>query len=47
MQLRHEFVSLAKAHLAWGNYKRAARYTLVGQGLALKTGAIWMSTIHV
>jgi hypothetical protein len=38
IQLESIFVSLAKPQLAWGNYKRAASYTLVGQGLVLLNG---------
>jgi hypothetical protein len=39
MPLESIFASLAKPQLAWGDYKRARSYTLVGQGLALKNGA--------
>ena len=38
MQLESIFVLLAKPQLAWGYSKRAASYTLVGQGLVLING---------
>jgi hypothetical protein len=38
MQLESIFASLAKPQLAWGNYKRAASYTFVGEGLVLING---------
>jgi hypothetical protein len=40
MQLESEVVSLEKPQLDWGNHKIPASYTLVGQGLVLKNGAI-------
>jgi hypothetical protein len=41
MQVKSEFVSVAKPQLAWQNCKRPASYTLVVQVLVLKDGAIW------
>jgi hypothetical protein len=40
MQLKSKFVLLEKPQLAWGNHERPVSYTLVGQGLLLKNGAI-------